>query len=466
MKINLVGPTYTEWSRPFDPQRTVNLYPVFDKYGGKEVSALYGTPGLSLFASLGTGPIRGSYKAANGRFFVVSGSVLYEVDGTGASIARGVIDQNIGNISIAENGFQLAICDQESGYIFTYSTDTFAKITDPDFPAAGSITFIDGYFIVNKNNSGQFYISDINDGTSWGALEFATAENSPDNLRRVFRGIGQLWLFGEDSTEIWNNTGDSTFPFEAISGAETETGVLSPFSVVEIKKSLFWVGRDRGGSGTVYMTSGFTPTRISTPPIEQRIIAATKSDEIVAYTYNDQGHEFYVITGGGLDTTLVYDLTTQLWHERAYNNNGVYETQLPITHSYVFDKHIVGDKNNGKLYELSEEFFDDAETPIICERIFTNLSEENKRVRFNRLEVDFEGGVGLQSGQGSSPVCTIEISKDGGQTWGNEYQLSIGAVGKYKTQAVLRRIGIAQELTFRLRISDPVKKAITGAFLS
>ncbi len=62
MKIPLVGPSYQQRSIPFDGQRTINLYPVLDQQG-KEVSALYGTPGLTLFGTAGTGPIRGLFTA-------------------------------------------------------------------------------------------------------------------------------------------------------------------------------------------------------------------------------------------------------------------------------------------------------------------------------------------------------------------------------------------------------------------
>ena len=466
LKIGLVGSSYQEWSRPFDPQRTVNFYPVSDKKGGKEVSALYGTPGLQTFTTQGTGYIRGEFLSGNGRAFVVSGSQLIEIDSAGVGTVRGSIDQSIGNITIDENGFQLAICDGKSLYILTYSSNVFAKVTDPDLPDVGTVTFLDGYFICNKTDTGQFYISGVLDGTSWNALDFATAESSPDNLKRVIRGIGQLWLIGENTTEVWNNTGDSVFPFSVISGAQFNKGILAPYSAVEIDESLFWVGRDKNGVGTVYQTSGFSAVKISTPPIEQKIIAASANDELTAFTYNDQGHKFYMITGGGLETSLVYDLTTGEWHERAYKNEfGAFEQHLASSHMYAFGKHLVGSRVDGKIYEMSSDLYDDAGTEIIGERIYTNLSDENKRLRFNRLEIDFEGGVGLQSGQGSDPVCTVEVSKDGGFTWSDAYTLSIGKIGKYKKQAVLRRIGVAEQLTFRLRVSDPVKRAMTGSFL-
>lgn len=466
MKIGLVGGTMEEWSKPFDPQRTVNLFPVADQQG-KEVAALYGTPGLTEFTTAGTGAIRGGFRASNGRVFFVSGSKLFEVDAVGAVTDRGDLDQNSGIIYIDENGTQLAICDGTSVYIFTYSSNAFAKVTDPDLPSVTGLTFLDGYFIVVEGGTGKFYISDLYDGTSWAALDFASAESSPDFLKRAIRGVGLLWLLGEKTTEIHSNTGDSVFPFSVIKGTSIDVGILAPASVVEVSKTLIMLGREESGGGGVYQSDGFNFVKISTPPIDTIIQNATDFDNMRGYTYEEDGRKFYVLTGGDLETTLVYDLITKIWHERAFTGaDGVYQQHLGSCHVFAFNKHLVGSRIDGKIYEMSHTYYDDDGDEIVRERIYTNLSDEMRRIRYNKLEIGFEAGVGLQSGQGSNPLCTLQLSKDGGQTWSTEYQASIGRVGKYRTQASFRRLGIAEQITFRLRISEPVKVAITGSYLT
>ena len=209
MKIGLVGQTYQMRSLPFDAQRTVNMYPVIDQLG-KEPSALYGTPGLSTFATAGTGPIRGEFFASNGRAFAVSGNELYEVLSDGTTTLRGAMTTFSGAVTMDENPFQLAVCDGTSLYIFTYSSNVFEKVTSPNLPSpVAAVTYLDSYFIVNIGASGRFYISGINNGLSWTALDFATAESSPDELIRCINAVGQLWLFGERTTEIWSNRNKS-----------------------------------------------------------------------------------------------------------------------------------------------------------------------------------------------------------------------------------------------------------------
>ena len=218
MRVGLVGPTYDQRSLPFDAQRSINFFPVFDQ-SGKEVAALYGTPGLSEFTNVGAGPIRGEFISGNGRMFAVSGSGLYEIDSAGTGTLLGSLSTSSGRVTMAEGTTQLAICDGQTLYSLIYSSDTFAIVTDADLPASvGYVTNIDGYFVVNENDTGKFYISALNDVTNWDALDYATAENTPDTLLAVVNAVGQLWVFGERTTEIWANTGASNFPFSRLAG--------------------------------------------------------------------------------------------------------------------------------------------------------------------------------------------------------------------------------------------------------
>ncbi len=583
MKIGLVGETYQEASLPFNAERSINLYAVLDQ-NGKEVAAMYGTPGIYNFANAGSGPIRGVYAATNGRAFTVSGSQLYEISSAGVETLRGTLQQSSGIVYMVENGLQLGICDGVNIYTFTYSNNAFlwvkggvvyatngtfatdtawtkgsgwtisagtavasgaistaisqdaaatlitgrsyvvsytitrsagslapsvggvagvareltgsytetivagatqvlaftgsgftgtldnvvVKDTAFGLPVSvGTIAFLDSYFIVNQNDTGKFYISGVNDGTSWAALDFASAESSPDKLKRVIQAVGQLWLQGDDSTEIWTNTGASSFPFQRISGAKMTVGILAPATSIEVDNSLLWVGSTREGSGIVYRAQGFTPIRISTTPIELLIAKATDPANMRSFTYQQAGHLFYVITGGGLETSLVYDLTTKLWHERAYmNSEGNFETHLGCCAMRAFDKILVGDKNVGNLYVLDQETYSDNESPLVSERVYTHLSDEDKRIRYNKLVIFLESGIGLQSGQGSDPVIDLQLSKDGARTWSDIFTASMGKVGEYKTKVAFRRLGVAEQMTFKIRITDPVKRILIGSYLS
>ena len=354
----------------------------------------------------------------------------------------------------------------QDGYILTYATNVFAQVTDLDFPSASSVTFLAGYFIVSEVNSGRFYVSALNDGTSWDALDFASAESSPDNLSKVIRVSGQLWLLGTGNTELWTVSGGSGFPLIRVQGGEFNTGIMASDTALEVANTLFWVGANEYGSGVVYYASGYTPKRISTDPIERVIQAAPSRSQMRSFRYQQQGHDFYIITGGGLETSLVYDITVGLWHERAYLNiDGTFGNHLAGSMTYAFGKTLVGDRRNGNVYEMNLSTYTDNGDEIARDRIFTHICDEERRVRYNKLTLGFETGVGTQSGQGQNPVVMLRVSKDGALTWSDSHSETIGAVGNYKKGVSYRRIGIAEQTTFWIRVTDPVKVAIIGAYL-
>lgn len=463
MKIGLVGPSYVQRSLPFDAQRTINLFPVSDE-SGKEVSSLYGTPGLDLFTTCGAGPIRGEFKSGNGRVFVVSGTGLYEIDIAGTTTLLGSLLGSYGTVTIAEGTTQLAICDGIYLYSFTYSTNSFAQVTDSDLPSSvGYVSYLDGYFIIKENNSGRFYKSAYNDVTSWSALDYATAESSPDRLSATVSALGQLWLFGDATTEVWTNTGASTFPFSRIAGAVMQMGVMAIYSILEIDNSVFWIGKDKFGSGMVFRAEGFSPKRISTTPIEKRIQEATSNEDIVSWAYQEEGHLFYVLSGGGLETSLVYDLTTQQWHERAHlNGDGDFEQHLGICHVFAFEKHLIGSRLDGKIYDMSLDYYDDDGEEIVRERTYTHIIDEGRRIRYTSLEIGLETGVGSAD---TEPTVSLQLSKDGARTWSDWFTGGFGKLGEYQTRVVFRRLGVADIMTFKIRITDKVKTIITGSYL-
>jgi hypothetical protein len=467
MKAGLLGPSYMQRDLPFDAQRSVNLFPILDQEG-KEVGALYGAPGLSLLKTAAASPGRQGFASDNGRAFAVIGAQLMEIQGDGSQASLGSLQESQGNVTMAENGVQLAICDGTYLYILTYATNAFVKVSSPGLATASSVDFIDGYFVISVGpSSGQFQISALYDGTSWAALDFATAESSPDALLRVMNVSGQLWLMGYRTVEIWANTGALNFPFQKISGAAIQSGALSAYACASLDNSAFWVGNDVNGRGIVNKADGLDPTRISTETIERRIQACPDPSSLKMNKYQEEGHTFLIITGGGMETALCYDLATQLWHERAHQNDqGNYELPLQADIFFAFGKQIALDRRNGNIYVQSLDYVSDNGDEMARDRVFTHLNDENKRVTYKNLTVGFEVGLGNQSDPGKDPQCVLSLSKDGGKTWFGNYMRSIGAAGQYLARAVFHRLGQARTMTFRVRVTDQVPVRICGAYFN
>ena len=464
-----VGGTYQMNAKTFDVQRCINLYPMASETGtSKSVGALISCPGYSLFTTAGTGPIRGAKTSANGRAFVVSGNTLYEIAEDGTATSRGTLNTSIARVSIAENKTQMMIVDGTYGYIFTYATDGFAQIVDVDFPACEIVTYLDGYFIVPKINTNDFYISAINDGTSWDALDFSNAAAGPDNLVSLISDSGNLWLFGAQTTEIFNNTGNALFPFERIQGAIIQTGCAAPHTVQAFDNTIAWLGVDEQGRGVVWKASGYQAQRMSNQAIEAVIATASDFADSYAYVYHEQGHVFYCLQINNLDTTLVYDGATGLWHERQYFDNSLNQAtkHRGACHFFFNQKNLIGDRESGKIYEQKLTIYSHNGDEMHRERITPHVHNERQNIAFSNFELDCETGVGLQTGQGSDPQVMMQYSDDGGRAWSNERWTSLGAAGKYKTRVRWSRCGSSRDRVWKVRYTEPTQFQINEAYFN
>lgn len=466
--VPFVGPTYQMEATSFDNQRCVNLYPIISESGSsKSVAALRGTPGLSVFTNVGGGAFRGGIESAQRAFFV-SGDGFYEVDENGNSTLHGTLLTPTQRVDMEENPTQIMVIDGTYGYIFNKTTNTFTQITDSDFPTPSDLTFQDGYFIVTEANSAKFWISALNDGTTWGASDNTTVESSPDDVVGIISDSSNLWVFGTKSTEVFQNTGASPFPFQRIRGAIVETGCASQYTIQEIDNAVFWLGTDANGDAIVWRSNGYSAQRVSTQAIERKIAESTDFSESYAWVYHERGHAFYVLQIKGLSSTLVLDVSTGLWHERTYRDpvSGTERQHRGACHVFFKQKHLIGDRIGNNLYEMNLDFYDDAGDEIQRIRISPHYDEQKRLISHAQFELDMEVGVGTQSGQGSDPQIMMKYSDDGGHTYSNELWTSLGKAGEYKTRVKWNRLGRSRDRVYHVMVTDPVFVQMNEAILN
>ena len=464
MNIPFIGPSYTSRSVNIDAQRSVNLYPeVVESQTGKTVMALYGTPGYKTFCTLPTSPVRGLWEAA-GRLFAVGGNKLYEVQPDGSATERGALGTSSGYVSMADNGQQVCLVDGPNGYILNLSTNVLTQIASSGWRGSDRVAYQDGYFIFSEPGTGVFYISSLNDGLTIDTLDFASAEGSPDNIVGLISDHRELWLFGQKTVEVFYNSGNPDFPFERIQGAFIEHGCAAPHSIAKMDNSVFWLGSDDRGNGIVWKANGYQPQRISTHAVELAIQSYESVSDAVAYTYQDEGHMFYVLNFTNANSTWVYDAATGLWHERASGAGNSISRHKADSHSFVFGKHLVGDYSSGKIYEQDNDLYSYDGSPIVRLRSAPRIHNDLKFLYFSAFQLDMETGVGLDKGvQGSDPQVMLQWSDDGGHTWSNEHWVSAGKIGGYKVRARWRRLGRSRDRVFRVIITDAVKVAMIAA---
>ena len=469
MHTPILGSAYTLKSTNAAANRCVNLYAEAVPEGGKEAGYFRRCPGLRLLATVGSGPIRGLWRfGAYG--YVVSGDSLYRVDQSYSSTLLGAVTGS-GPVSMADNGTQLFVACGADGYIYNASTEVFAEITDADFPGASQVGFLNGYFVFTEPDSQRIWVTSLYDGSAVDPLDFASAEGNPDNIVSMAIDHNELWLFGENSVEVWYNSGD-TFPFTRISGAFVETGCLATHSVAKLDNSVFWLGSDQRGGGVVMRASGYNGVRVSTHAIEYAISTYGTVSDAEAYSYQQEGHVFYVLTFPTEGKTWCYDASTNMWHERA-GWDGEFARHRATSHMYFNSESIVGDYDNGNLYVLDLDTFSDNGAILKWLRSWRALPTSQNSLKatiHHALQLDCESGVGLsESQQGDDPVVMLRWSDDGGHSWSNTHNGAVGKIGEYGKRVIWRRLGITRKLRDRIyEISgtDPVDMAIMGAELS
>jgi len=504
MKTPILGQSYVARSINAADNRMVNLFPEQTPENGLEIGYLNRAPGLKLLATIGTGPIRGLWThQTNGTdAYCVSGTELYKIYLNYTYVKLGDVE-GTGPVTFADNGIQIFIAANPKGYIYNEVTNVFAPITDPDFTGAGTVTYLDGYFVYNEPNSQKIWITQLLDGTSIDPLDFASAEGSPDGVVAVNAIHRELWVFGTDTIEVWYDSGAADFPLIPIQGAFNETGCIAAYSVAKLDNSLFWLGNDPRGFGVIFRSNGYAAQRVSTHAIEYAIQGYSDVSDAVAYTYQQEGHAFYVISFPTGNATWVYDVATGAWHERAYLIEGEFTRHRSNCQCNFQSTTVVGDYENGNIYKFDLDVYadnGDEQKWLRSWRALPTGQNNLKRTAQHSLQLESESGVGLnlypayaseqittesdnyitteageylyttayEEAAGYTPQAMLRWSDDGGHTWSNEHWTGMGRMGQYGYRTIWRRLGMTQKLrdrVYEVSGTDPVKIAIMGAEL-
>lgn len=470
MQSPILGSSYVARSVNAADSRMVNLYPEAVPEGGKESAFLNRAPGLRVLGAYGTGPIRGEW-AFGGYGYVVSGDEVYKIDTNWAGTLIGTVSGE-GPVSMSDNGTQLFIACNPVGYIYNKDTNVFTQITDVNFPGAVTVSFINGYFLFNEPNSQRVWVTNLYNGLVIDALAFASVEGSPDNMVGLIADHKEAWMFGTDTIEVWYDAGTPNFPLAPIQGAYNEIGLAAAYSIAKLDNGLFWLGADKRGKGIVYRANGYTGQRVSTHAVEWQIQQYSRIDDAIGYTYQQDGHAFYMLIFPTANTTWVYDVATQDWHERAGFLNGNFTRHRSNCQMFFNNEIVVGDYSTGNIYAFDLNIYADNGLPQKWLRSWRALAtgQNNlKRTAHHQLQLDCESGVSINTGQGSDSQVMLRWSDDGGHTWSNEHWVTMGKIGQYYRRVIWRRLGMTMKLrdrVYEISGTDPVKIAIMGAELT
>ena len=466
-----LGTAYTSRSKDLADQRCINLYPeMVETKTGAAVGAFFGTPGLTLKATAGNGPVRGM-KTVNGVLYVVSGTGVYSVSPTFNVSQLGTIATGSGQVSIISNGTQLAIFDGIAGYCLTISTGVVSTISLP-FPNPGTAVYQDGFGLVNQLNSQLFWQSNLFDFTTWNALNYAQESATASNIAALGELHRQVYVFKQDGAFVYVNAGLSGFAFQRLDGVSLDVGTIAPNSVSKCGESLLWLGQNEQGQGVVYEASGYQPQRRSTHAIEHTLAGYPTLSDAIAYSYQQEGHYFYQLSFPAGNETWVLDLTATrmmgvpAWHQRAAFSNGQFSRHQTATQAFFAGYTIVGDIQSGNLYSYDLDNYTDNGATRKWLRSWRARDKTTERAaRINWLEIQAETGV--KPTTNFNPQMVLRQSYDS-YSWSPEIFSALGTVGNTGQRIKFNRLGterrgLGTDRIFELSSTDAFKVALLSA---
>lgn len=485
MKFKLPLESYQAYSRRENSSSVVNMFSGYDPVGGKTNLVLFPHLGLKNLTDLGGNIVlallqvhnigyvvyQGTFNGTAGAVF---GSLTLDVNNNPTFTKIGLVgNSQVTTVTMCNSFTQITIATGFTSYVYTLASQVLTPITNGNYPVnALQVVNLNDFTIVATPNSDVFHISNQEDSLTWNALTFASAAVSGNNITALATLYQQLFIFGQTDTEIWSPIASSApnVPFAGQTGNYLNYGCVAPGSVVATNNTLIWVSEDQTGQGLIMSAQSATNYKIiSTDALNFEFATYSTLADAIAFSYQSEGHIFYQITFPSANKTWVYDLTTQMWSEKqSYNIRAViapaFTRHRANCYMFLNGIHIVGDFTTGKLFIMDPATFtDDNSYPIPRIIVTPDLTNEGRLVTVNSLELLIEPGQGLEAiTQGQNPLISMQLSKDGGFTWGNSRYRNLGQVGQYRQRVKWNLIGQARDIAFKFIMTDPVKFVILG----
>lgn len=361
------------------------------------------------------------------------------------------------------------------GNVIQDTSRPFAQITDTGWSQSDRVDFIDTYLIFSKRGSRQWYWS-LSGLAVFDPLDFGTKSGSQDEISAVAALYDLVWVLGNQrSTEIWFDAGAADSAFARFAGVFIEHGCNSAFALAKSDLFLFWLGQDPQGHAVVFMGGNYKAQKVSTPAVDYALaqLPVSQLKNAIGFTFQFYGHTFYTLVfphtsdDNGPTAGWLYDISTNQWSQwSTLDANGNLARPRANCHAFAYGMNIVGDYENGNLYELDPNTYTDNGTPIARIRGWPHVVQGNKRVSVTQFVADLEPGEDTgELDANASPEISLRTSLTKGLSWGNPVVQSLGALGAFATNVQWRRVAYGRDLVFEVNWSVPCKMALNGAWL-
>jgi hypothetical protein len=400
--------------------------------------------------------------------FFVNGNSLFSISVTGAITNHGFITGSE-RVSIAKSSRHLVIVvPGKAAYVFDNQTNLLNQITSSSFITSDSVTFKDTFFFFTSSDGKFIFHSELNDPLDFNALDFGTSEINPDPIITGHANHNEYFALNLETIEIFQNIGGNGFVLQRIPGANIQKGCHAKFSPVEFDNTFCFVGGDKNEKTGIWkVTSSSSAIKISTDAIDTKIQEFTREEIAKSFSMSlsERGQTLALFTFESVripSRTFVYNATasalsgSHVWFEF---QSGFGENNFQVASIVsAYDKLLVSDLKTSFIGEFDRKTLDYYGDPIERRAASEPFNREGLPVFAGALEVNFQGGVGLTSGQGSDPKVRMRFSDDEGHTFSNEFKRDLGKKGKFKKKQVWQRQGrFPVERTIEFIVTDRVE---------
>ena len=467
-EFNVVGGEYKSVSSTVNNQECVNFYVNIDKENGKPLSLLP-TPGCKEWLSVdgNAGEVRALSQITDELLaFVIRDTIYITNSSKVITTITPALSTTSGQIIISSDFLNYCtILDKTINrlYVLNLLTFTITLVALPIGVQASSLTYQDSIWIISNKDSDYFYMSEIGDPYTYTALRYKSAEYSGDKIIAIVSDYEELCIFGSKTIEFFQNTGNTDTVFESIHGSSQEVGLAGADAFTSVNSSLFFLD----SQGFPRVSTEYRANFLNQGQIAFQMSKLNTINDCFLFNYVYQGHVFVVFTFPTENKTWVYDVTTGIWHRRSsypYGTDGRWRANC---YAFFNRKHLIGDYDNGKIYELDfETFTENSEAMAALRRCPVISFNGRTAITHNSLEFNIQSGVGIETGQGNDPQIMMRYSDDNGRTFSNELWESLGKIGEFSHRVIWNRLGRAVEREYEIKITDPINRVITGGFLN
>lgn len=455
---------------------------------------------------------RGLYTSSRGNLMLaVWGTSAFTITGNPPNLIatlRGSLTTAVGDVFIAENNNgEIAFTDGVNIYVYNWSTNVYSTSTvDFALPAGltnpGYISFQNGRLIVANTSSTNWYLSAPNNALSWPstANSIGALQSKPDQVQAAVPSPGggnNLYLFGHNVIEQWQDVGAALFPYQKASTFNVDYGTVNASSIASLDDYVVWLSANEQSGVTVMAIEGSNKVSISTDGIDFKLANLTNPNNCTAFLFRQDGHVIYQFTFPDDNLSYAYDFNSKEFTTVSDENLNYH-----IAREVVFyrNNYYFVSLNGGNLYDFGTEYTDidygggDVHevprirvTPPIrlpSQRMFIIKSvgftiengqpntitvtprpaDEGDVISTEGLvEITTEGDVLLVTEDylanpsvnytTASEAVDLSISRDGGESFGNSWRLNMNATGKRKSRFIWQRCGQANDVTFQFRFS-------------